>query len=514
MYLVQSVERAAQVNGNGLATVFQDRRHTWAQFHERVRQLAGGLVARGLNPGDRVAMLSPNSDCYVEYYYGVPWAGGIIVPLNSRWSLAELEYAIEDAGVSALFVDNQYLDKVLQLKDRISCLRHVIVISAEETQNDLLHYETIIRDADPIEPVYRAPEDIYGILYTGGTTGSPKGVMLSTQGLWANVMFMIREYDYRQNEKVIHVAPMFHIAAGASVLAMTGAACTHVIIPAFEPKEVLRVIEQEKIKNIPLIPTMIKMLIDEPAFHKTDLSSLRRIMYGAAPITDQLITQLQEHLPDVEFAQIFGQTEMSPVVSTLRPECHDSSHPLYNKRKSVGQAVYGTNIKIINSSGETLPTGETGEVTVRGPGNMLGYWNKPEQTAETMVDGWIRMGDAGYLDEDGYLYIVDRMKDMIITGGENVYSIEVENALVKHDAVNSCAVIGIPDEKWGERIHAIVVLNTGESVSIEALREHCLTLIADYKCPRSMDVVDKLPLSAANKVLKTELRKPYWQDNA
>lgn len=512
MYLSHTVTRAAQVNGDGLATIFGERRRTWKQFHDRIKRLAGALVALGMKPGDRVSMLSPNSDRYVEYYYGIPWGGGVIVPLNNRWSIPELRYAIEDAGVTILFAHESFLAEAMQLKESIDCLRHIIVLSDDATELGVPDYEKLISDTEPVELIGREPEEVYGIFYTGGTTGHPKGVMLSTRGLWANVMFIIREYDYHRGENVLHVAPMFHMAAGANVFAMTGAACAHVIIPAFDTTKVLQLIEQEQVKNIPLMPTMIKMLMDDPAFYDTDLSSLRRIIYGAAPISDTLIRKLVEHLPQVEFVQVFGQTELSPIVTTLAPECHVPDNPLFEKRTSVGQAIYGTEVKIIDAEGNTLPPGETGEVAVRGPGNMLGYWNKPEQTAATFIDGWIRMGDAGYLDEEGYLYIVDRIKDMIISGAENVYCIEVENAIAKHPAVGACAVIGVPDETWGERVHAVIVLKDKASLDEMELLEHCRGLIADYKCPRSLEFVDALPLSAAGKILKTELRKPYWSD--
>ncbi len=281
------------------------------------------------------------------------------------------------------------------------------------------------------------------------------------------------------------------------------------ILPGFEPAAVLAALARERAQHLALVPSMLLALVDHPDFATTDTSSLRRINYGAAPVTPALLARLRSLLPHVELVQAFGQTEMSPVVSILPPACHRGEDP-HGRLGTVGQAVAGTELRIIDGDGKELPRGTVGEIAARGPGTMLGYWNKPEQTAATLVDGWVRMGDAGFLDADGYLHLVDRVKDMIISGGENVYSIEVERALASHPAVSACAVIGVPDAQWGERVHAVVVPREGMTPTLEELRDHCRAVIAGYKCPRSLDLTAALPLSAAGKVLKTELRRPYW----
>lgn len=515
MYLVQSLRRAAQVSPEGLVTVSGERRRSYAELEARVARLAGAL--RGMQPeaGSRVAILAANSDRYVELYHALPWAGVVAVPLNHRWSRAELAYALRDSGAGLLILDHALLDDGLALRDDLPQLRHLVVMQDgpfDPLSGEVFDYETLVASTPAIEPVRRDPGAPYGIFYTGGTTGEPKGVLLSTHGLWHNVMLLQREFDFRRGDALVLALPLFHLAAGANLLALVGAAGCAVILPGFEAGAVLATLARERAQHLALVPTMLRALIDHPDFAGTDISSLRRINYGAAPMTPALLARLRAALPKVELVQAFGQTEMSPVVSILPPDCHVGDDP-HGRLGSVGQAVAGTELRIIDREGRELPRGTVGEIAARGPGNMLEYWNKPEQTAATLVDGWVRMGDAGFLDADGYLHLVDRVKDMIISGGENVYSIEVERALASHPAVSACAVIGVPDAQWGERVHAVVVPREGMAPTLAELREHCRVAIAGYKCPRSLELVAALPLSAAGKVLKTELRRPHWAEH-
>lgn len=512
MYLVQSLRRAAQVSPEGLVTVWGSRRRTYADLEARVARFAGALRAMHVQEGARVAILAINSDRYVELYHALPWAGIVAVPLNHRWSRAELAYALRDAGAELLILDQVFLDEGLALRHEVPELR-CLVVMRDEAQDplsgDVFDYETLVSSTPAIEPVRRDPGAPYGIFYTGGTTGEPKGVLLSTHGLWHNVMLLQREFDFRRGDTLLLALPLFHLAAGANLLALIGAAGCAAILPGFEPGAVLAMLARERAQHLALVPTMLRALIDHPDFAGTETRSLRRINYGAAPVTPALLARLRTALPHVELVQAFGQTEMSPVVSILPAACHVGEDP-HGRLGSVGQAVAGTELRIIDHDGRELPRGTVGEIAARGPGTMLGYWNKPDQTAATLVDGWVRMGDAGFLDADGYLHLVDRVKDMIISGGENVYSIEVERALASHPAVSACAVIGVPDARWGERVHAVVVPHAGTTPTLAQLRDHCRTAIAGYKCPRSLDLVAALPLSAAGKILKTELRRPYW----
>jgi len=518
MFLIQSVIRAAQINSTGAATVYGNRRRNWGEFKDRISRLAAALLAIGIKKGDRVCMLSPNSDRYLEYYYGVPWAGGVIVPLNNRWSLNELGYAIEDSGATVLLVDESFIDMATKLVANLPELKQVVILSESEPGDQFKKgqhcYERLLATATPVSPVSRSPTDLYGIFYTGGTTGKPKGVMLSTIGLWANAMYIVAALGYKPGCSMLHAGPLFHMATGSSVFAITNAAATHIIIETFNTRRVLEAVSSERITHLVLVPTMLKLLLEDPEFYQFDLSSLEKITYGAAPISESLVNQLGERLPQVKLFQAFGQTEMSPIISFQQSECNDPAHPLFSKRNSVGQAANSTELGIVDTEGSFVSAGESGEIIARGPGVMLGYWNKEDQTKATLVDGWVKTGDAGYLDEDGYLYLQDRVKDMIISGGENVYSIEVENAVLKHADVTACAVIGVPDDKWGERVHAVIELAGERQVAVEELREHCRQYIAGYKCPVSVEIVDALPLSPAGKILKTELRKPHWEDNS
>jgi acyl-CoA synthetase (AMP-forming)/AMP-acid ligase II len=303
---------------------------------------------------------------------------------------------------------------------------------------------------------------------------------------------------------------MFHLADLCLWAAHSLGGSTHVIVPSFEPAAVLDAIDEHRITDLFLVPTMIQLLIDHPTFGAHDLSSLRRFCYGASPIPPEVLDRTLRLLPDVELAQAYGMTELSPVATLLGPEEHRSNT---QRRYSAGRAVPHSEIRVVDEQDNEVPRGTVGEVTCRGGHVMLGYWNQPEATAEAVHDGWMHTGDAGCLDEAGYLYVVDRLKDMIVSGGENVYSAEVEKALYDHPAVASCAVIGLPDATYGERVHAVIVLRSGHAPTAEEIRAHVMTLIAGYKTPRSVEFVDALPLSGAGKILKRELRRRY-QDPA
>jgi acyl-CoA synthetase (AMP-forming)/AMP-acid ligase II len=291
-------------------------------------------------------------------------------------------------------------------------------------------------------------------------------------------------------------------------------AAEHVILPTFNPLDVIQVIGLERVNSMLLVPTMIQSVLDHPQLGEHDLSSLKQILYGASPISEALLDRALAAFPGVEFAQGYGMTELSSAVSFLSGYSHTPAGRAAGKLRSAGQAICGVDVRILDSQGCELVRGKVGEIVVRSPGMMLGYWNQPEETGRALRGGWMHTGDAGYLDEDGYLFIVDRLKDMIITGGENVYSVEVENALASHPAVAACAVLGLPDEKWGEAVHAVVVLKEGARASDEDLRLHCRALIAGYKCPRSIEFRSSLPLSAAGKLLKFKLREEYLKDQA
>ncbi len=510
MYLTQSLHRALQQYPDRIATIDGSRRFTYRGHVDRVARLAGALKALGLRSGDRVAMYALNSDTYLEYLMAVPWADGVLVPVNTRWSEVEIADSLVDAGAGILIVDDEFGGAASALAARCPQIRHVIKIgTALPGRHD---YESLLAATKPVEDARRGGDSLAALFYTGGTTGRSKGVMLSHANLMTSALGCAAARIWTTpGGRYLHSAPMFHLADLCLWAAHSVDGNTHAIVPGFEATAVLRAVEKHRITDLFLVPTMIRMLIDHPDFADYDLSSLRRFCYGGSPISPEVLDRTLRLLPDVELAQAYGMTELSPVATLLGPEDHRSQSP---RRYSAGRAVAHSEVRVVGPDDRELPRGEIGEIVSRGGHVMLGYWNQPEATAQAVRDGWMHTGDAGYLDEDGYLFVVDRIKDMIVSGGENVYSAEVEQALSRHPAVAACAVIGLPDATYGERVHAVVVLHPGQHATAEDIRAHAKTLIAGYKAPRSVDFVAELPLSAAGKILKRELRAQHLQGPA
>ena len=482
---------------------------SWSEMRQRVAKLTGALKELGVSKGDRVAILALNCHQFFEYYYAVWWAGAVVVPMNTRWSPAENAYALSDSEATVLFVDGHFAPSL----DSITAdcpLEHTVFIGSGTPPEGALDYEEIIASADPMATADCDGEDLAGLYYTGGTTGFPKGVMLSHRALWFNNVSIASGYDSSPGDVYLHAAPMFHLADGGfSGAATAGGAACHVFLAHFDPNLAMQTIERHQVTHSILVPTMLGMLVASPEFEPDRLRSLRQVGYGASPMPQGLMMRLLESLPTTQWVQGYGQTEMAPVITLLLPEYHVAGG---SKLGSAGRPAIGVEVKICDDSGDEVAPGVVGEIVARSPGTMNGYWKMPEQTQATLVDGWVKTGDGAYQDEDGFIFIVDRMKDMIVSGGENVFSAEVESALSTHDAVASVAVIGIPDERWGEAVHAIVIAQPDVEVSEASLMEHCRTLIANYKCPRSIAFRNEpFPLSGAGKVLKTELRKPYWE---
>ena len=339
--------------------------------------------------------------------------------------------------------------------------------------------------------------------------------MLSHEALVYNALVLANEGMALAGDVALHSAPMFHIADVCLFNAQWIVGGTHVALAGFTPLTALQALQRERITVAVLVPTMVQMVVDHPQAANFDLSSLRMLAYGGSPINEALLERAQGLLPAAQFLQVYGMTELAPTISVLSPALHSSEGRATGRLRSAGLPCTGISVRIVAPDGKDVPRDEVGEIIVRSPGVMLGYWGKPEETAAALERapnaGWMHTGDGGRMDEDGFLYVVDRVKDMIISGGENVYSIEVEQAVAKHPAVAACAVIGVPDPQWGERVHAVVVLKTDQQATAEAIREHCKTLIGGYKCPRSVEFVAALPVTGAGKVLKRELRQPYWQ---
>ena len=512
MYLTQCLHRSVQQHPDRIAVRFGDRQRTFREFVDRVARLAGALQRLGMQSGDRVAMLSLNSDRYLEYQMGVPWGGGVLNPCNIRWSPAEILYSLEDSGSTILLVDETFKDLVERFRRDSSMLREVIYCGDADVPAGTHGYEALLAQADPVPDALRRGEDLAGIFYTGGTTGFPKGVMLSHGNMGSAGLALRAEGLARAGGTFLHAAPMFHLADMGLALPHWIEGNTHSIIPAFNPEQVLDTIEAHQVTNLMLVPTMIQMMLDHPTMGpQRDLSSLQTVFYGASAVPEALLDRAMKAIPNAEVFQGFGMTELAPVATILPPWYQTVDGRKRGKLGSSGRATYCAEVRIVDPEGNEVPRGTVGEIIARGPNVMQGYWNKPELTTAAVRDGWMHTGDGGRMDDEGFITVVDRLKDMIKTGGENVYSAEVENALAKHPAVAASAVIAIPSEQWGEAVHAVVVLSKGQGASAAELIAHCKTLIAGYKCPRSIDLVDALPLSGAGKVLKTRLREPFWQ---
>ncbi|WP_028225028.1 long-chain-fatty-acid--CoA ligase [Paraburkholderia ferrariae] len=511
MYLTQALHRAMQQKGACIAVRFGSRQTTFRQFADRIARLAGALRALGMQTGDRVAILAQNSDRYLEYQMAVPWGGGVMNPCNTRWSPAEILYSLDDSGSSILFVDDAFLALAQSLRGKASTLREMVWCGEGPAPEGMHDYETLISANAPIEDVVRRGDDLAGIFYTGGTTGFPKGVMLSHSNLVSSGLSLRCEGLATPGNIYLHAAPMFHLADMGIAMPQWIEGNAHSVVPAFSPELVLDTIERDRVTHMLLVPTMIQMLVDHPVMRQPrDLASLQAIIYGASPISQAVLDRAMAALPGVQFVQAYGMTELSPVATINPAWCHEPAARSLGRLRSGGRASYCTEVRVVDPEGREVPRGTVGEIVVRGPNVMLGYWNKPEQTAAVLKDGWMHTEDGGYMDDDGFIYVVDRQKDMIISGGENVYSAEVENAIAQHPAVATCAVIGVPSGEWGESVHAVVVLKPDGDVSAQALIAHTKTLIAGYKCPRSVEFRDALPLSGTGKILKTELRKPFW----
>lgn len=515
MYITQMFRRAAQGNAAGLATIDKTGRRTWSETSKRVERLAGGLASLDLCEGDRVAVLSLNSARVFETYFSIFWLGAVCVPLNTRWSFEELVYGLADSTPVILLVDESFAGIAPDLKARCPSVRHIVLMTPESTHDgDFVHYEKLLGASEPVEPVVVAGEALAVICYTGGTTGRSKGVMISHLGLWASAVSFSNDLRGFGCERVVtlSVLPLFHMGGVHPMLStVLGRGC-NVFLHSFDPRSVLSLIQREKITYMLLVPTMLRMVLDQPDIATFELSSLKMMGYGAAPISQAMVEETMAMFPGLQLHQGYGQTELSPYISVLLPENHVVEGPDSGKLRSVGRCGSCSEAIIADSSGRELPRGQAGELLIRGPNTMLGYWRKPDETAATLVNGWVRTGDAAYMDKDGFIFLIDRIKDMIISGGENIYSSEVENALASHPAVATGVAIGVPDQKWGEAVHAIVVLREGQNATAQEIMAHCRSLIAGYKCPRSVEFrIEPLPLSGAGKILKRELRKPYWE---
>ncbi len=513
MQATQMLAQAVALSRDRVAMICGERRRTWGEIAERVPRIAGGLRALGVGRADRIAVLAMNSDRYVEVFFAAPWSGAACVPLNIRWSSRENEYAIKDAGCRLLFADDDFIAQARELKAACPTLEHLIHIGDGPTPPGMRSYEDMASTHAPVEDAGMQGDDLYVVFYTGGTTGYPKGVALSHHAIVYSTICYLAMLPTIEDLRFLYVGGFFHFSGASPMWYVTMAGGTHVILPKFEVVPVMRAIGEHRVTNATLIPTMVTMMMGHPDFARHDFSSMRTCIYGGAPMPEALIMEAMKALPTWSFYQIYGMTETGGFATMLR--WRDHVLPAHGGRhlKSAGQAAIGVQVKIRRPDRSVAPAGEVGEITVRSDALMTGYFGNPDATGTALVDGWMYTGDAGWMDEDGYLFIADRIKDMIVSGGENVYSVEVERALFLHPAVREAAVIGVPSDQWGEAVHAVVVLRDGMSSTYDELFAHCRSLIAGYKCPRSIEFRrDPLPVTPVGKVRKNVLRDPYWSE--
>ena len=492
--------RRASVSGDRPAITFEGSQWTFKQFQARIEATANALYGQGVRKGDRVGILTLNRPDVLVLLFAAARLGAISVPINFRLTASELHYIIEDAGLAILIVGPDYVSTIQGLEATVSCRRFVQFdrkINAAWPVFD----DWIAQPNPGALPVAIEAADVCTILYTSGTTGSPKGAMITHGNVWLNNINWILAFGITQNDVKLSVAPMFH-AGGlfANVLAVLMLGGHVVMQPQFVPDEFLRAIETYGVTMTFGVPTMILALTQTEGFESTDLSSLRYFIAGGAPSPESLLKVCMRR--GIPVSHAYGMTEATSVTTLLE------TNLALKKVGSVGRPVMLGEMRLVDASGAEVTAAHVkAEVHVRGGHIFAGYWGKAEATASAFVDDWFATGDVGYLDEDGYLYICDRVKDMIITGGENVYAAEVESVVLEHPAVLNVAVVGVPDEKWGEAVVAAIVLRPGAELDVEELRAFCAPRLARYKLPRHLYRLPQLPLNGAGKIMKAEIRK-------
>jgi acyl-CoA synthetase (AMP-forming)/AMP-acid ligase II len=512
MSLTSIVRRAAQINARGAAVVDGSLRTSWSAFADRVARVAGGLAALGLQPGDRVAILAVNHASFLELQYAVLWAGGVLVPVNYRLSSNEISYIVGAAAACMIVADPQFERVVREVASSVPALRCAIWFTGSEALGGSSYAWLAAQDAIEDRSESRA-DDTAGVYFTGGTTGRPKGVVLSQLNFLSQASAMQSSLELRLDSVYLHATPLFHLADCGIGHAVTFAAGAHSFLAQFDAGACLKKIHGDAVTEINLVPTMLAAVLDvaesEPRDTTAALAAVRTVAYGGAPIPAPLLDRLLAKLPNAKFRQFYGMTEACGACTSLPPEFHArDADPA--RLRSVGQAMPFAEIRIVAPDGTERPRGEAGEVAIRGLQTMRGYWNDPDATSRALRNGWLHSGDVGVMDDAGFVTIIDRLKDMIISGGENIYSAEVERIIAAHPSVVACAVIGLPDARWGERVHAVVVRRSGvESSELRRdLEARCRDLIAGYKCPKCWDIrLEPLPLSSLGKVNKARLRE-------
>ncbi|MFN8532426.1 MAG: long-chain-fatty-acid--CoA ligase [Dehalococcoidia bacterium] len=516
MNTIELVRIPAMTVPEKVCLVFEDRRFTYEQLLDRILRLAAALHARGVGKGERVAIIHTNCNEYVEAYYAVAMVGGVFVPLNYRARSDELVHLLNDSDTTTIFIGDRYVDQIRSLAPQLPNVRRMIAI--ESPQEGMEHYSALIEAASPDD----APEvdvedtDCTILMYTSGTTALPKGVILTYGGFSEYILTSSDPASDESTGATLLAVPIYHVAGASAIMTSLYGGRTLVLMRQFEPGEWLDLVEREGVTNVFLVPTMMKRIIDDPDFGSHDLSSLQFISYGAAPMPVPVIRRAIAMFPHhVGFMNAFGQTETTSTVTLLGPDDHrlDGTEEEIERKigrlHSIGRPVEDVQLAILDDDGRPLPTGVVGEIAIRTPREMAGYWKQDEATSKTLVAGWIRTRDQGYIDEDGYVFLAGRKSDMIIRGGENIAPEEVERILHAHPGIEDVAVIGVPDEEWGERVKAVVVIRDGEHCTHDDVIAFAKSRMASFKVPELIEFVETLPRNQMGKVLKNVLREQH-----
>lgn len=515
---VRFLRYAEQQYPDKTAIVCGRERFSYRQFAERAARLAGGLRDLGVKPGERVAFLTMNCHRILEAYYGVLEASAVLLPLNIRLAPDELAYILNDAEASVLFFQNQFRALVDSFRQKLSTVHSFALLDHGPQAAWLLPraYDEILAATTPYRPdVIEFDEDaVAELFYTSGTSANPKGVMLTHRNIYLHALSTVLSRENPDDSAHLHTIPLFHANGWGAAHTLTLKGFKHVMMSRFDPAEVFRLIQDERVQSLGLVPAMAIAMVNCPELHKYDLSSLRWVSLGGAASSPTLVREVEEKLGCACHSG-YGLTETAPVLTTsaMKPGLRWEGEQRFAGQAMTGYAIPGVELRVVDANDRDVPRdGEAvGEIVARSDGVMKGYWKQPEATAEVMRGGWFHTGDMATWNQDGYILIVDRKKDIIVSGGENVSSLEVEKALLANPAVLEAAVIPVPDEKWGEVPKALVVLKMGANASELDLIEFCRSRLAHYKCPRSVEFLDSLPKTGTGKVLKRELRKKYWQ---
>ena len=504
--LIEALEAQCAAQGENTALVYQGRETSYQELSHTSNQVAQALLAEGIEPHARIGFMGANSDLYFQLLFGVQKARGVLVGVNSRLAGPEVAYVLNDAQTEMVFVGKDFVPLIESILADCPSVKRVIAMDGE---HDAWTAFDAWRDgAQAKHPkLDYQPQDDFIQLYTSGTTGHPKGVQLTNLNMHSALQQAEDWAGWRGDEHVLLCMPLFHIAGVNVGLIGLYEGCKVTVLPEVDPAEILRLIEEEKVNLLFMVPAVILFVMQQPDIATRDVSSVRQVIYGASPIAEELLVQAAAKF-QCDFVQVYGLTETTGGGTNLKPADHDAAR---NKLRSCGKPNKGVELRIVDEAGNDVPQGEVGEIIMRGGSIMKGYWNKPDATSEAVKEGWFYSGDAGFLDEEGYVFIHDRVKDMIVSGGENVYPAEVENALFAHPDIADVAVIGVPSEKWGEAVKACVVMAEGKSLSEDEIIAFARERIAGYKLPKSVDFVDALPRNPSGKILRRELREPYWE---